>query len=197
MSVSEYCRTVLGSHVHGKSEVLRLQQERPAVTTFFNGAEHILVDGFHRYWAHKNLGILDIESDIYEGPKREAILFSASVNGTHGLRLTNQDKRKHVLVLLNDEEWKYWTDSAIAKHCKVTQPFVGKIRKEIITVIISPPKPASNLESGKKLSAGTSSETEQSDQKEHKDESDDRDQKLLESADAIQSLAGRLQPILV
>ncbi len=107
----------------------------PAVTTFFNGAEHILVDGFHRYWAHKHLGILEIESDIHEGSKREAILFSAGVNGTHGIRPTNADKRKSVLLLLNDDEWSQWSDNKISKHCKVTQPFVSKIRKEVITVI--------------------------------------------------------------
>lgn len=106
----------------------------PAVTTFFNGAEHILVDGFHRYWAHKQLGILEIESDIHEGTRREAILFSAGVNGTHGIRPTNADKKKSVLLLLNDEEWSQWSDNQIAKHCKVTHPFVGKVRKELVTV---------------------------------------------------------------
>lgn len=118
----------------------------PAVTTFFNGAEHILVDGFHRYWAHKHLGILEIETDIHEGSKREAILFSAGVNGAHGIRPTNADKRKSVLLLLNDEEWAQWSDHQIAKHCKVTQPFVSKIRKEVITVISEENKSLNNNE---------------------------------------------------
>ncbi len=145
--IDEYC------------EAIKCGAKFPPITVFSNGVEYYLVDGFHRYFANKKAGGIDeIEAEVHEGTKRDAILHSASVNGTHGLRLTNQDKRKHVLVLLNDEEWKYWTDSAIAKHCKVTQQFVSKVRREINDIekdIISPDiktvvdiatKPASNLE---------------------------------------------------
>ncbi|WP_097107717.1 hypothetical protein [Nitrosomonas ureae] len=108
------------------------------------------------------------------------------------------------MLLPSDDEWSQWTNRDIAKHCKVSQGLVDKLRNELQramdqlpTVGSLPPKPASNLETDKKLSTGTSSKTEKSDQKGHKDESDDRDQKLLESADAIHSLAERLQPIFV
>ena len=117
------------------SEAMKCGAQFPAVTVFFNGAEYYLVDGFHRYWAHKSADIENIEADVHEGTKRDARLFSAGVNNTHGIRLTNQDKRKAVLVLIEDEEWSEWSDNKIAKHCKVTQPFVSKIRKEVITVI--------------------------------------------------------------
>jgi len=117
------------------SEAMKCGAKFPAVTVFFNGAEYYLVDGFHRYWAHKSAGIENIAADVHEGTKRDARLFSAGVNNTHGIRLTNQDKRKAVLVLIEDDEWSEWSDNKIAKHCKVTQPFVSKIRKEVITVI--------------------------------------------------------------
>ncbi|MBK7490851.1 MAG: ParB N-terminal domain-containing protein [Nitrosomonas sp.] len=117
------------------AEAMKCGTKFPAMTVFFNGAEYYLVDGFHRYWAHKDAGIEDITADVHEGSKREARLFSAGVNNAHGIRLTNQDKRKAVLVLIEDDEWSEWSDNQIAKHCKVTQPFVSKIRKEVITVI--------------------------------------------------------------
>lgn len=118
--IDEYC------------ESIKCGAKFPPLTVFTNGVEYYLVDGFHRYFAYKKAGGIDfLDADIHEGTKRDAILYSASVNGTHGLRLTNQDKRKHVLVLLNDSEWSQWTDTLIAKHCKVTQQFVSKVRREI------------------------------------------------------------------
>ena len=151
------------------SEAIKCGAKFPPVTVFSNGVTYYLVDGFHRYFAYKKAGgIDDVLAEVHEGTKRDAILFSASVNGTHGLRLTNQDKRKHVLVLLTDDEWSQWSDRDIAKHCKVTQPFVSKIRKDIvpdsaatgsdekvITVITSATKPASNLDDDQKLSTGS------------------------------------------
>lgn len=129
------------------AEALRCGAKFPAVSLFFDGARYYLADGFHRYWAHKAVeGMLDILADVYEGTKREAVLFSASANGAHGIRLSNSDKRKSVLVLLLDKEWSQWSDNQIAKHCHVTQPFVSKLRKEfspqgVITVITPPRKP--------------------------------------------------------
>lgn len=129
------------------AEALRCGAKFPAVSLFFDGARYYLADGFHRYHAHKAVeGMLDILADVYEGTKREAVLFSASANGAHGIRLSNSDKRKSVLVLLLDKEWSQWSDNQIAKHCHVTHPFVGKIRKElspkeVVTVTTPPLKP--------------------------------------------------------
>jgi len=177
------------------AEAMKCGAQFPAVTVFFNGAEYYLVDGFHRYWAHKDAGIDNIPVDVHEGTKREARLFSAGVNNAHGIRLTNQDKRKAVLVLIDDDEWSLWSDNKIAKHCKVTQPFVSKIRKEVITVITptnsdgnnnelptvgkEPPKPAPVLEV-------ENEGTEEFDQKEHE---------LQEAQDTIIQLAEENQKL--
>ena len=59
------------------------------------------------------------------------ILHSVGCNGEHGLRRNKGDKRKAILMLLNDEEWSTWTDVAIAKQCKVDNSYVSKIRKAI------------------------------------------------------------------
>lgn len=151
--------TINNDVVSEYAEAMRCGTKFPAITVFFNGTTYYLVDGYHRYNATKDAGgIDDILADVIDGTKREAVLYSLGVNNSHGIRLTNADKRKAVLTMLDDDEWKYWTDLAISKHCKVTQPFVSKIRKEINdthkdiisenikTVIISPLEPAQNLE---------------------------------------------------
>ena len=103
----------------------------PKVTVFFDGIHHYLVDGYHRYFAYKKVGIKDIPVEIINGTLRDAVLYAAGVNDDHGLRRTNEDKRKAVMTLLNDLEWCEWTDTAIAKECNVSSMTVGRIRKSL------------------------------------------------------------------
>jgi hypothetical protein len=44
--------------------------------------------------------------------------------------LTNADKRRAVLTLLEDPEWREWSDSAIAQQCHVSRPLVAEMRAE-------------------------------------------------------------------
>jgi len=103
----------------------------PAIDVFFDGINYYLADGFHRYFAHKSAVAPEIEANIHTGTKRDAVLFSVGVNDKHGLRRTQADKRKAVLILLTDEEWSQWSDREIANKCHVSHPFVSKIREEL------------------------------------------------------------------
>lgn len=103
----------------------------PPVDVFYDGANYWLADGFHRYFANKKAGFLDVEATIHEGTRRDAVLFSIGANAQHGLRRTNEDKRKAVLILLNDLEWSEWSDSEIARRCHVSNMTVGRIKKSI------------------------------------------------------------------
>lgn len=113
------------------TEAMRCGAKFPAVTLFFDGVQYWLADGFHRYHATTKVPALDILADVREGTKRDARLFSAGANGTHGMRLSNADKRRSVLVLLLDKEWSAWTNRDIAKHCHVSPAMVDKLRKEL------------------------------------------------------------------
>ncbi len=103
----------------------------PPVVVFYDGQSYWLADGFHRCISATAVLILEIEADIRQGTRREAVLFSVGANGNHGLRRTNEDKRRAVSNLLSDEEWQKWSDRAIAKQCGVSNSFVGKIRGEL------------------------------------------------------------------
>jgi hypothetical protein len=113
------------------SEVLREGGKLPAIKVFRVGSSHYLVDGWHRYFAHKKAGLADIQVDIIDGTKREATLYAVGANDDHGLRRTNDDKRKSVMMLLDDMEWSEWSDREIAKAAKVSSMFVGKLRKAL------------------------------------------------------------------
>jgi len=103
----------------------------PPVVVFFDGAKHWLADGFHRYYGAVAAERDKLECDIRQGGLREAILFSCGANGAHGARRTNDDKRRAVSRLLQDDEWGKWSDEEIARRAAVSDTFVGKIRKEI------------------------------------------------------------------
>ena len=117
------------------AEALKNGASFPQLIVFFDGVDYWLVDGFHRYHAHKLACIDSADCDVHDGSLREAQLFSVGVNDTHGLRRSNADKHKSVEFMLNDSEWTKWSDNSIAKQCAVTQPFVSKIRSSLITVI--------------------------------------------------------------
>lgn len=121
------------------AEAMRCGSKFPPVTLFHDGAQYWLADGFHRFHASHCAEMLDILADVHDGLCRDAVLFSAGANGVHGIRLTNADKRKAVMILLADKEWSAWADAAIARHCKVTHPFVGKLRSEMAPKLPSLP----------------------------------------------------------
>lgn len=111
------------------AEAVKVGIEFPPIVVFFDGADNWLADGFHRYHSHKQAGKASILADVREGTVRDAILFSLSANGTHGLRRTNADKRKAVTTLLADSEWAAWSDRKIAELAGVGHPFVASLRR--------------------------------------------------------------------
>jgi len=90
-----------------------------------------LADGWHRVLAAERLDWSEIPAEIRVGTKRDAILFSCGANGGHGVRRTNDDKRRAVKALLKDEEWKQNSDAWIAEQCRVHQTTVSRIRAEL------------------------------------------------------------------
>ena len=105
--------------------------EFPPVHVFHDGSHYWLADGFHRYFAHKRAGKLEIDADVHTGTLRDALLFSIGANSQHGLRRTNEDKRRAVLILLNDLEWSEWSDNKIAEMAHVSNMTVSRIKKSL------------------------------------------------------------------
>ena len=110
------------------AEALKNGASFPQLIVFFDGVDYWLVDGFHRYHAHKLACIDSADCAVHDGSLREAQLFSVGVNDTHGLRRSNGDKKKAIELLLNDSEWSLWSDTAIAKKCSVDHKTGSKYR---------------------------------------------------------------------
>lgn len=104
----------------------------PPVVVYHDGARYWLADGFHRLnAAHRSGKFQEIPADIKPGTRRDAVLYAAGANAGHGLRRNNDDKERAVKALLEDDEWRKWSDNEIAKRCAVSQPFVSALRKKL------------------------------------------------------------------
>jgi hypothetical protein len=108
------------------AEALSDGETLPPAVVFFDGAQHHLADGFHRLHANLQIGATTMECEVRTGTLQDARLYAYGANRSHGLRRTNDDKRKAVLGMLAD--CPDWSDRAIAKHVGVSHPFVAAIR---------------------------------------------------------------------
>ena len=105
----------------------------PPLVVYHDGSEYWLVDGFHRFFALRANGTASAECDVRTGTLREAILFSKGANGKRGLPATADDNRMSIIWMLNDEEYKTWTNTAIAKWIGVSSMTVGRIKSSMET----------------------------------------------------------------
>lgn len=112
----------------------------PGVVVFYDGSDYWLADGFHRCRAAEIAGLREINADIRTGTRRDAVLYSVGANGQHGHRPTNADKRRSVMMLLNDSEWSRWSDREIARKCGVSHMTVNRIRQESLSQSDSEPR---------------------------------------------------------
>ncbi len=103
----------------------------PPIIVFHDGKAYWPGDGFHRIEAARHIGLEAIAADVREGGQRDALLFAASANDTHGLRRTQADKRRSVETLLRDPKWSKWSDREIGKACAVDHKTAGRVRREL------------------------------------------------------------------
>jgi len=92
------------------------------------GDKKWVADGFHRVLARRKTGARTIEAEVRHGGKRDAQLYAAQANRLHGVRVSQEDKRKMVIVFLNDREWSQWSDGKLADTIGVSASMVGRYR---------------------------------------------------------------------
>ena len=141
------------------AENMREGDQFPPIVVFFDGSDHWLGDGFHRYFATKSNGQVSVECDVRPGTKRDAELYSLSANARHGMALSPEDTKRAVRRMLVDPEWGKWTQTEIARHIGCSQMTVSRVKAELKkegTEPAGPTKKTYTTKSGKEAKMNTS-----------------------------------------
>ena len=136
VDTSIQCRASLNTRIVAEyAERMEKGDHFPPIDVFEVEGINLLADGFHRIEAAKRAGRKSMSVRIRHGTRRDALIFAIEANRAHGLRFCNKDKRRAVELALR--EVADCTDGAIAEMVGVSQPFVSKLRGQLITVMSS------------------------------------------------------------
>ncbi len=113
--------------------------EFPPLDVFNDGTspKYILGDGFHRLQSHMSFRPnKPISCRVHFGTLEDAQWFAITANKTHGLRRTNEDKRKAVKMALLHQKCRdeQMSSRAIAEAVGVHHDMVDRIRSELGSV---------------------------------------------------------------
>jgi hypothetical protein len=112
------------------AEAMRIGTVFPPVVVFTDSkGVHWLADGFHRTEAAELAGLTEIAAERRLGSRKDALIFAASANISHGLRRTTADKRRAIeLVLVACPKW---SDRRIGEACGVDNKTVAAARARL------------------------------------------------------------------
>ncbi len=125
------------STVEEYAERRRAGDDFPPVTLFYDGRRYYIGDGHHRVAAARQVDATTITAEVKPGDERAARLYAAGANLRHGLKRSNADKRKAVMILLADPLWRRRADSSIARYAGVDPKSVKTWRAEVTQEIRS------------------------------------------------------------
>lgn len=98
------------------------------IDVFHDGSDYFVADGFHRTLAAIRKKRASVPCRIHQGTAKDARIFGMTANDTHGLRMSQADKRACVEWLL-DNGGKM-TQEEIASKAGVSRRFVQKVVAE-------------------------------------------------------------------
>ena len=109
--------------------VLKRGTNLPPVVCFYDGEDYWLADGFNRFHAHLEIHAEQILVEVHKGTLDDAVFFAAGCNQKHGQRLTVDDKRNAVLMLLRSDHWGNLGIQQIASHVSIRKEYALRIRQ--------------------------------------------------------------------
>jgi hypothetical protein len=112
------------AHVADMVQAIAEEVQLPPVDVVFDGTQYWLYDGFHRVEAHMRTGRYTVMAIIHQGTQVDAQWASYGVNRSHGLKRTNEDKKRAVLAALKHPNGASMSNVQIAKHCGVDESTV-------------------------------------------------------------------------
>ncbi len=120
-------------YVQDLCDSIRNGTQLPPIVVFGlkKSAPFFLGDGWHRHEANRKIDFKEIDADIREGNASDAFKFSLGCNVEHGLRRTNADKRRAIILALESPETCEMSHRAIAELCAVSDKTVTTICDQV------------------------------------------------------------------
>lgn len=106
--------------------------EMPPVIIFCDGKRNWLAGGFHRAIAAAEAGLSEINADVRQGGKDDALLYAVASNHDNGVQRTIADKRRAVEMVLAHEKFRKKPVNEIAKMCRVSRTLVETVISSIL-----------------------------------------------------------------
>lgn len=119
------------THVADLLAAIAAGDELPPVDVTFDGTAYWLYDGFHRVEATSRHGKYTVAAIIHQGTQADAQWASYAANSRHGLKRTNDDKRRQVLAALRHPTGASMSNREIARHVGVDEGTVRNYREQL------------------------------------------------------------------
>jgi hypothetical protein len=103
----------------------------PPVVVYDVDGKKLLSDGWHRVRAHRRLGRKDIQAEVRQGTRDDALRHALEFNAIHGLNFTQADKQRAIETYLKHPEWRHLQDREIARRLGVSPTTVGTCRARL------------------------------------------------------------------
>lgn len=120
-------RGIDNNTVAGYVEAMSNSDKFPPIIIYDDGTIKWLSAGFHRVSAARFLGITEIEAEIRQGTKKDAMIFAATDNAGHGRPMSQAQKQEaanRLFELIN------WSDPKIAQKLAVGNATIWRWREE-------------------------------------------------------------------
>ncbi len=125
----------------------------PPVVVFHDGSDNWLADGFHRYFAYRQNGEIEIPVEIHQGTVDDATLYAFGATARRGLSFNKDDLKEIVTRMLKHPVWSTWSTRKMADHIGCSAMTISRARASIEEA----PKTVAYTRNGKEKVMDTSS----------------------------------------
>jgi hypothetical protein len=103
----------------------------PPVVVFNIGSDLLLADGFHRYFATRQNGMVEIEVEVRQGTIDDAILYAITSACKRGLTFNKEDLKEIVGRIIKHPTWRNWSTRKVADVVGRSAMTVSRVRSSL------------------------------------------------------------------
>lgn len=103
----------------------------PPVVVFNDGSNLWLADGFHRYFAHRQNGEVEIDVEVHQGTVDDATLYAIGATRKRGLPFNREDLKEIIARIVKHPVWSTWPTRKIADLIGCSAMTVSRVKSSM------------------------------------------------------------------